>query len=104
MAFKVKITYLDGRVEDVLPNPLARIATERHYGGLNPANVQEATIYMAYAHLKKAGEVSVEFDQWLEMLADAREIEVPDVRPTQPAQPTEPSSDSAPEQGSPSMS
>lgn len=87
MAFKIKITYLDGRVEEVLPNPLARITAERHFGGLNSGNVQEATIYMAYAHLKKAGETSVEFDQWLESLADAEEIDVPDPRPTPQAQP-----------------
>jgi hypothetical protein len=102
MAFKLKVTYVDGRVEEVLPNPLARITAERHYGGLTPANVQEATIYMAWSHLNKAGNVTVDFDQWLGQLADAEEIQVKDVDPTRSAQPTEPSSGSASEPESPS--
>lgn len=91
MAFKIKLTYLDGRVEEVVPNPRARIETERHFVGLGQQNVQEATFYMAWAHLKKTGDVP-EFDAWLDSLADAEETEV-EVRPTQPAQSAVTSSD-----------
>jgi hypothetical protein len=93
MAFKVKITYLDGKVEEFMPNPRARIDTERHFGGFGDSNVQEATIYMAWTHLKKAGKTADEFDTWIDTLADFEEVRVADVRPTQPAQPAAESSD-----------
>ena len=93
MAYKITLTYLDGTVKEVLPSPRARIETERHFQGLGAHNSQEATFYIAWAHLKKTGEVTQEFDQWIDLLADIDETKVEDVRPTQPAQPIATSSD-----------
>lgn len=93
MAFKVTVTYTDGRVDEFSPNPRARIDTERHFGGLSQANAQEATIYMAWAHLKKAGKTNDEFDAWADSLADFAESQIADARPTQPVQPVAASSD-----------
>lgn len=92
MAFKLKVTYSDGRNEDIIPNPRARIETERHYAGLGGQNAQEATFYMAWAHLKNSGATEAAFDAWVDSLADAEESEV-EVRPTAPAQPAATSSD-----------
>lgn len=94
MAFKLIVTYLDGKVEEIIGSPLARVQTERHFGGLNATNVQEATFYMAWTHLRKTGGAPDDFDAWLDSMADAKEIEVEDVRPTQPTQPAATSSDS----------
>jgi hypothetical protein len=96
MAYKITLTYADGTVKDVVPPPRARIDTERHFGGLGRHNQQEATFYMAWMALKRAGEVTEEFDQWIDLLLDAEEVEVPAMeapRPTQPAQPAGTSSD-----------
>lgn len=93
MAYKITLTYLDGTVKDVVPPPRARIETERHFNGLGRHNAQEATFYMAWVSLKKTGEAAAEFDQWIDLLADAEEVETSDVRPTQPAQPAATSSD-----------
>jgi hypothetical protein len=93
MAYKIKLTYQDGEIKEVLPSARARIETERHFGGLGPQNAQEATFYMAWAHLKKTGEAKQEFEEWIDTLVDIEETKVDDVRPTQPAQPTATSSD-----------
>lgn len=93
MAYKIKLTYLDGTVDEVIPTPRARIETERHFGGLQPKNAQESTLYLAWVFLTKAGKVAVEFDAWVDSLADVDELQVDDVRPTQPAQPAASSSD-----------
>ncbi len=93
VAHKIVLTYLDGRVEDVRPSPRARIETERHFGGLNAQNVQEATFYLAWTHLSKSGKVTDLFDTWLDSLADVDEVEIKEPRPTQQAQSSDISSD-----------
>jgi hypothetical protein len=93
MAYKITLTYLDGTVKDVVPPPRSRIETERHFNGLGRHNAQESTFYMAWNSLKRSGDVKEEFDQWIDLLADAEEVEIEAVRPTQPAQPADTSSD-----------
>lgn len=100
MAVKIKLWYTDGRVTEVLPGARARIETERHYSGLGPQNVQEATFYMAWEHLKRSGEDVGNFESWIDTVADIEETKADDVRPTQPAQPADTSSNSASEPGS----
>lgn len=105
--YRIDLTYLDGTTKQVFPSPRARIETERHFGGLTPANSQEATLYLAWAHLKKAGEASEEFDPWVDLLKAIDEVQVKAedaVLPTQPAQPAGTSSDSASEPASLSTS
>lgn len=92
MAMKYKITYLDGREEDVFPSPRARIETEQHFGGLQMNNAQEASFYLAWKSLQKAGMTALEFDPWLDSVMDLAEEEMKDVRPTPPAQPADTSS------------
>lgn len=86
MAYQFKVTYLDGHVDEVLPSPRARIETERHFGGLNESRVQEASFYLAWLSLTKAGTVTDGFDPWLDSIADLEEVKVEGVRPTPPAQ------------------
>lgn len=92
MAMKYKVTYLDGREDEILPSPRARIETEQHFGGLQMSNAQAASFYLAWKSLQKAGKTTEEFDPWLDSVMDLAEVEVTDVRPTQPAQPADTSS------------
>jgi hypothetical protein len=103
MAVKIKLWYSDGRQADVVPGARARIETERHYGGLGPKNVQEATFYMAWEHLKRSGEDVGPFESWIDTVADIEETQADEVRPTQPAQPADTSSNSVSEPASPSQ-
>jgi hypothetical protein len=93
MAVKIKLTYTDGRKDELIPGARARIDTERHYQGLGAHNVQEATFYMAWSHLKRAGSVTEEFEPWVDTVADVEETKADDPVPTQPAQPAGTSSD-----------
>lgn len=93
MAVLIKLTYSDGRKDEVIPSARARIDTERHYQGLGPHNVQEATFYMAWSHLKRAGSVAEDFETWVDTVADIEETKAPDPVPTAPAQPAGTSSD-----------
>lgn len=87
MAMKYKVTYLDGRQEEIFPSPRARIETEQHFGGLQMSNAQQASFYLAWKSLQKAGKTSEEFDPWLDSVMDLDEVEAADVRPTPPVQP-----------------
>lgn len=93
MAVKIKLTYADGRKDEVIPGARARIDTERHYQGLGQHNVQEATFYMAWSHLKRTGSVADDFETWVDTVADIEETKADDPRPTPPAQPADTSSD-----------
>lgn len=103
MAVKIKLWFNDGDVIEVTPGARARIETERHYQGLGQQNVQEATFYMAWEHLKRTGEKVGDFETWIDTVADIEETQAPNVRPTPPAQPADTSYGSASEPGSPSQ-
>jgi hypothetical protein len=103
MAVKITLWFEDGKVAEVVPGARARIETERHYQGLGPQNVQEATFYMAWEHLRRSGEQVGDFESWIDTVADIEEEKVDDVRPTPPAQPAGTSSGSVSEQDSPSQ-
>lgn len=103
MAVKIKLWYSDGSKAEVVPGARARIETERHYGGLGQQNVQEATFYMAWEHLKRSGEDVGNFETWIDTVVDIEETKADEVRPTLPAQPADTSSDSASAQDSPSQ-
>lgn len=87
MATKLKVTYADEHVVEILASPRAQVMTERQYGGISDANKVEASYYLAWASLNKAGKEPSDFDQWLDQVADIEEVAAPEPRPTPLAQP-----------------
>ena len=93
MALKYKVTYLDGKIDEVMPSPRARIETEQALGGLKAENAQQASFHLAWKSLQKAGKTTAEFDPWLDTVYNVDEVEAEDPRPTPPAQHDATSSD-----------
>jgi hypothetical protein len=75
MATKLRITYLDGRIVEVVATPRAQIMTEEHLGGIKEASRLHASYYLAWASLNKAGKESAAFDPWLDLIDDVSEVE-----------------------------
>lgn len=77
MATKIRVTYTDGRSSDVLASARAQVETERHFKGADNAgkNRIEASFYLAWASLRYAGKETAEFEQWLDTVEDAEEVE-----------------------------
>lgn len=93
MATKLKVTYADGRELEVIASPRAQVMTERHYGGITETRQVEASYYLAWASLNKAGKEAADFDQWLDLIEDVEEGEADEPRPTSEEQPLTSSSD-----------
>lgn len=79
MATTLKITFVDGRVEEARLNPRCMIEAERQYGGKIPP--YEATLYAAWFRLGRPGG---NFDAWLDEIDAAEEHEGEPTVPTQP--------------------
>jgi hypothetical protein len=75
MATRLRITYLDGRVVEVVATPRAQIMTEEHLGGIKEANRLHASYYLGWASLHKAGKEATEFEKWLDLIDDVDEVE-----------------------------
>lgn len=88
MATKLKVVYNDGHEVQVIASPRAQVMTERHYGGISDAQKVEASYYLAWASLHKAGKEPAEFDAWLDLIEDVEEAEAEEPRPTPEAQPS----------------
>jgi hypothetical protein len=95
MAVKLKVRYLDGRMEEVVASPRAQVMTEQFIGGFVDERRVQAGYYLAWASLHKAGKEPADYETWLDRIADVDEVEdeVEEVRPTQPDQPADSSSD-----------
>lgn len=91
-AKKVRVTYLDGREEEVKVSPRATVMAEEHCGGLKDKNALLFTYYVGWAALHKAGKEAADFETWLDTIEDVENI-VEDVPPTPPAQSGDTSSD-----------
>lgn len=104
MATKLKVTYSDGRKVDIIASPRAQVMTERNFGGITDERKVEASYYLAWASLNKAGQEPADFESWLDLVADIEEVEAKAPDPTLAVQPAGSSSGSAPQQESPSTS
>lgn len=77
---KMKVTYNDGRTTEVTVSPRARVDTERYLGGYKSENATLANFHAAWASLDKTSRP--DFETWLDQVADAEEVEVPEPDPT----------------------
>ncbi len=86
MAVKMKVTYLDGRVEEVLASPRAQFMAEERFNGITDANRIRAGYFLAWASLHKAGKESADFETFLDQVMDvddmSEQMTADDVDPT----------------------
>jgi hypothetical protein len=92
MATKLNVSYVDGKKITVVASPRAQVMTERYYGGITNERKVEASYYLAWASLNKAGKEPADFETWLDLVEEVEEAEATDPDPTLPAQPTDTSS------------
>ena len=85
MAQRLKVTYQDGRVVEVLASPRAQVMTEQYCGGLFPEKRVVGTFYLGWASLNKAGKEALDFETWLDLVEKVEEVEVKQ-DPTEPDQ------------------
>ena len=73
----MKITYTDGRVIELLASARAQVETERHFKSTDNAQAQriESSFYLAWASLRQAGKEPADFEDFLDVLADAEVVE-----------------------------
>lgn len=76
MATKLKVTYADGKVIEVLATPRAQVETERHFKSTGQAQTQliESSFFLAWASLHYTGNEPAEFEAWLDKAAEIEEI------------------------------
>lgn len=85
-ATRLKVTYQDGRVVEVLVSPRAQVDTERKFPGLDKANDVEISFYLAWRSLNAAGMEPADFEAWLGLIADVEPLKKEVVDPTRPTQ------------------
>lgn len=84
-AMKLKVTYVDGRVEEVRVPPRVQIEVEQALGGLSSDKGLLMTYRFGWQALFKAGKEDAPFDRWIdELVEDVSEI-TEDVKPDPPA-------------------
>lgn len=92
---KLKITYQNGDEVEVLATPRAQVETERflrQQGGLGEATVVEASFRLGWESLRsrkllpQAAGGDMGYEEWLNEIVDAEEMEPEKVDPTPPAQ------------------
>lgn len=84
-AKKVKVTYLDKRVEIVMVTPRANVMTEEYCNGFKQERGVLATYYLGWASLNKAGKETLDFETWLDKIEDVEDYEDVPEDPTPPA-------------------
>jgi hypothetical protein len=104
VATKLKITYLDGKVVEVVAPGREQVLTEQHFKGISDANAVQAGFFLAWASLRRAGKELAEFEPWLDQVQDVDKIEDVEVDPTKEDLPPASSSNSASPPESPSSS
>ncbi|MEQ7126670.1 hypothetical protein ABN034_19325 [Actinopolymorpha sp. B11F2] len=68
---RVKVEYLDGRVEIGAVTARVQVAVERKYEiGLSEVKTNEQIFYAAHAALTQAGKESADFEGFLDKVAD----------------------------------
>lgn len=93
-AKKVKITYQDGRPEDIVKVlPRAQVMTEEYLKGFKVENVVAGTYYLGWAALNSLRKTDLDYETWLNQIEDVEDVEEP-VDPTPEDQSGDTSSDS----------
>lgn len=78
-ALNLRVTYLDGRVEEVRVPPRVQIEVEQALGGLSGGKALLMTYRFAWQALTKAGKETSGFDQWLDdLVEDVSEVDEED--------------------------
>lgn len=90
---KLKITYQDGRPEEIVKVlPRAYAMTEAYLKGFSTQNLYAATYHLGWAALQSLGKVTTDYETWLNTIEDVEDYEDPEepeeaieaVPPTQP--------------------
>jgi hypothetical protein len=87
MATKLKVTYLDGKVVEILAPGRAQVMTEQHFNGVSDANAVQSGYYLAWISLHRAGQEPAEFEPWLDQVLEVEKLEDEDVDPTKAVPP-----------------
>lgn len=98
MALRLRVTYADGRIEEVLAGPLAQVETEEKFNGIGSENRLRASYYMAHRAMFHAGKDGSDYDAFLKAIVSADEVDdevtlEADADPTPAAAPTTTSPD-----------
>lgn len=77
MAVRLKVTFEDDRVIDVVVTPRAQVNTERFLHGIKDASAIEAGYRLAYESLmqRRLIDSGTGYDEWLDSITDVEEIE-----------------------------
>ena len=101
---KLKITYQDGRPEEIVKIlPRATVMTETYLKGFSAENLWTATYYLGWAALNSTQKTSLDYETWLNQVEEVEDYEEEKADPTQPAPSVDDSSGSVPEPESPSL-
>lgn len=73
MALRLKVTYTDGRVEQVVASPLAQCETEEKFNGLTNENRLRASYFMAHRAMFHAGKDGRPYEEFLGSIVSADE-------------------------------
>jgi hypothetical protein len=79
---KMKVTYNDGREVEFLASPRAQVMTEERVAGSEGRSIL-AHYYLAWASLFKAGKEPADFETWLDLIAEAEQVDDEEPDPTQ---------------------
>jgi hypothetical protein len=83
-AKKLKITYQDGRPEDVVKVlPRAYAMTEAYLKGFSTQNLYAATYHLGWAALQSLGRTTLDYETWLNTIEDVEDYEDPE-KPEEP--------------------
>jgi hypothetical protein len=104
MATRLKVTYLDGKIIEILAPGRAQVMTEQHFKGITDANALQAGYFLAWASLHQAGKEPAEFEPWIDQVLDVEKLEDGEVDPTKAVPLSASSSNSASPLESPSSS
>lgn len=93
-AKKLKITYQDGRPEEIVKVlPRAYAMSEAYLQGFSPKNLYAATYYLGWASLQTLQRTTLDYETWLNTIEDVEDYEDPEkpegpieeIPPTPPA-------------------
>ena len=85
---KVRATYLDGRVLTAIAPPKVLIEAEAKFNGLGAHNKFAVAHYITWASLKRKGLETAEYDDWLDLIERAEDIDA-DAEDEQASDPTQ---------------
>lgn len=75
MALRLRVTYTDGRVEEVLASPIAQVETEEKFNGISTSNRLRASYFMAHRAMFHAGKDGNDYETFLKAIVSADEVD-----------------------------